>query len=300
MGKKITNKINILILFILVSFFVFKSAYAASISINPSKDSVSMEEEFYVDVMMDTEGVMLNGVEGIIKFDNEKFSLVRVEDGKSVISLWVEKPELFGTDSIKFSGIIPNGFDGVIDPFNSNSKSPGLLIRAIFKGLNPGDYNIGSSSFNIMLNDGLGTSVSVPDVNKNITIKDIRVPFVYKEPSDSVPQLDFEIIKDPNIYSNKYVLIFQAKDKGSGIDSVMIKEGRRKWEEISSPYLLKDQGRHSNISILAKNYSGVTIVKNIDPIPVKEISVANMVILIIIVILIFFISKKVYDKRHKK
>lgn len=300
MKKNLNNRIKIFILTILVLLFAFNSVSASSISIKPSKDSVSIEEEFYVDVMVDTEGTIINGVEGIIKFDNKKLSLIRVEDGKSMISLWVEKPELVGSDSIKFSGIIPNGFDGVIDPFNSNNKFPGLLIRAVFKGLNPGDSIISSSSFNVTLNDGLGTASTVSDIDKNITIKDVRAPFVYKDFSDSVPQLDFEIIRDPNIYSNKYVLIFQAKDKGAGIDSVMIKEGRRKWEEISSPYLLKDQGRHTNISILARNYSGVTIVKNIDPVPSKGISLVTIIISIIIIIIIFFISKKVYEKAHKK
>ncbi len=300
MKKFFINKINkliILTLFLLLGFGHL--AHASNLKIEASKNSFDMEEEFYVDFSLDTEGLSVNGVEGSIKFNNENLSLVRIEEGKSVVSLWVEKPEITAENTIKFSGIIPNGFDGVIDPFNGSYKKPGLLFRAIFKGLKESSSAISAFPINTTLNDGMGTLVQTTSFDLSINITNNTNSHIIKNTSDTPPELDFQIIQNSDLYAGKYVLIFQAKDKEAGIASVKIKEGGRKWVEIESPYLLKDQSRHNSISILTTNYGGISIIKNIDGIPYKIFNKFNL-LLLLGVIGLFILLRKIYKIKHDK
>lgn len=299
MEKILKNTIQIFILAIILLFSGVNLVFAASLDITPSKTSVDIEEEFYVDVSIDTEGSYINGIEGNIKFNNEEVSVVRIEDGKSIINLWIEKPKEIDSN-IKFSGIISNGFDGVIDPFNSKDKLPGLVLRIVFKGIKNSSSIISSAPLVVTLNDGLGTIIEVSESSSTINISKNKNPYVLRSSVDSSPELDIEITRDPSMYSNKYVLIFQAKDKEAGIAKVMIKEGRRNWAEAESPYLLKDQSRHSHISILATSYSGVSIVKNIDGIPYKSVSIFSVIILILVVLFVLFIVLKIYKYKYGK
>lgn len=299
MNKIFKKIIQIFTLIIILFSFRTGFVYAVSLDINPSKTSVDIEEEFYVDVLIDTEGSYINGIEGNIKFNNEEISVVRIEDGKSIINLWVEKPKV-NDNNVKFSGIISNGFDGVIDPFNSKDKLPGLVLRIIFKGVKSSTSNISAVPLTITLNDGLGTIVEAEGTDSTVNVSKNKNPYILRGTTDSSPELDIEIVKDSNLYSNKYVLVFQAKDKEAGISKVMIKEGRRGWIEAESPYLLKDQSRHSQISILATNHAGVSIVKNIDGIPYKSVPVFSIIIFVLILLLVLFIVFKIYKYKYDR
>lgn len=298
------NKLQKIIVLSTIVFSVFilwnSKVDAAFVTIVPSNESFSIDEEFYVDIKIDTEGLDINGVSGSIEFNNEILKLVRIEEGKSLINLWIEKPIIENNNTIIFSGIIPNGFEGVIDPFDSGNKHPGILMRIILKGQNAGQGSITAMPLFVTLNDGLGTTVETSKIDKSITILNTRKPFIYKDNSAINPELYFEIIKDKNIYNNKYVLIFNATDKKSGIEKVMIKEGRSEWVLATSPYLLKDQSRHRDISILATNYSGVTIVKNIEGLPYKIFTPFNIVLLIVIIIILLIFVRKIYVRKFNK
>jgi hypothetical protein len=299
MNKIIMNKIYLFPLFILFLFFVAKDVFASSIFLSSPKNIVGLEEQFYVDLLVDPEGSVINGIEGSINFNDEEISLVRTEEGKSVVGLWIENPKVIEKNIIKLSGVIPNGFDGVIDPFNPKHKLPGIVARFVFKGLKPSESQIITSPFVVSLNDGLGTLENKESSNVSITIQNILTPFVYTDPTDINPELEYEIVRDPNLFNNKYTLIFQAKDKATGIEKVMIKEGKKDWKNIESPYLLEDQSRHSPISLMAINFSGASIIKNIEPLPRDIINPVKIIMIIVFVIFVFIILKKVYDKYKK-
>jgi hypothetical protein len=299
MNKKIMNKKYLLSLFVLFSFFIAKDVFASSVFLSAPKNIVGLEEQFYVDLLVDPEGSVINGVDGSINFNDEEISLIRTEEGKSVIGLWIESPKVVEKNIIKLSGVIPNGFDGVIDPFNPKHKLPGIVARFVFKGLKPSKSHIITSPFVVSLNDGLGTLENKESFNVSIAVQNILTPFVYTNPTDINPELEYEIIRDPNLFNNKYTLIFQAKDKITGIEKVMIKEGRKDWKEIESPYQLEDQSRHSVISLLAINFSGASIIKTIEPLPRDIINPVNIIMVIVFAILVFVILKKIYDKYKK-
>lgn len=298
------NKINIIITIIFVfiaNLLMADKVFAATLKIDTEQKTFGIGEQFYVDLSLDTKGQSINAISGSLIFPSDAITFIRAEEGKSIINLWIDRPEQAG-DLVSFSGVIPNGFNGVIDPFNPNDKIPGLLVRLIFETKKSGQFNIDAESFYANLNDGLGTEITIPKINGTINIGDFINKKEFIDENISIPEIEAYITRDPNLFDNKYTLIFNAKDKETGIKNVMIKEGNREWNEVRSPYLLIDQSRHSTILLKATNYSLESTIFTIDKIPykVKPFFIVTVLILIII-ILSFLIFRKIHGyKKNKK
>ena len=296
--KKFQKIKNIFVFIAILILFVNNKVNASSLTLVPSSIALNTEEQFYVDVMLDTEGATINGVEGSIIFPQEFLSFVRAEEGKSIVSLWVEKPST-DENGVHFSGIIPNGFNGIIDPFNQNKKLQGLIVRLVFQAKKYGDAKISSSQFYTTLNDGRGTINNIDSSSVKLFIQNILKSSIYETKSDRTPELTAYVTHDPNLFENKYVLIFDAKDTQTGIKEVLIKEGRRDWKTITSPYLLEDQTRHSIISVQAVNYSGASISMSIASLPYKLFSYRNIyftLVSIFAILILLYSVKKIYEK----
>lgn len=268
---------------------------ASSFQIKSSSDIVGIDEQFYIDIMLDAENRNINGIESYISFPEDKIKFVRYEDGKSMVNLWVEKP-YSDSGKIKFSGVMLNGFSGVINPFNPDVKLPGLITRLVFEPKNSGQVDVSIFDSYVTLNDGYGTAEKIPSLKKIIIVQDFSNKYVYNSKSNFSPEISAYIVREKNLYNNHYVLVFDAKDNENGIKEVLIKEGRRDWKAIESPYLLEDQSRHSIITLQATNYSGSSIVLNIESLPKKIFSIKNISIIILILLVSVFIFKKAYEK----
>lgn len=295
------KKISILILFFIFNLLFINKVFAATLTFEFSKNSVGIGEQFYVDLMLNPEGQSVNTISGSLILPKDNISFVRLEEGKSMVDLWIEKPQLNNDkNTINFSGLMTHGFDGVIDPFNINHKLPGLMIRLVFETKKSGIVNFSTSTFSLNLNDGLGTEIKIPSINKNLDISNFPNQSKYENLTFGTPELEAYITRDSNIFNNEYVLIFKATDKETGIKSVKIKEGRRNWKEIESPYLLKDQSRHSVINLEATNYSGAGIIINIDKVPYDwQLIIKFSIIVLIIAISFVFVIRKIYRTKIK-
>jgi hypothetical protein len=293
MKKNTNKKIFIFTFFLLINLIFINKTFAAKLSITPSKDSVGTEEQFYVDLILDPEGQSFNAIKGDISFSEDNATFLRAEDGKSMVNLWVEKPKVIG-GTISFAGLMSNGFEGVIDPFDTTHKLPGLIIRLVFETKKPDQVNFYTSPFTLNKNDGQGTEFQVDPISSSIKVENFINRYKYENNSGGTPELEAFISRDKNIFDNKYTLFFKASDKETGIKSVMIKEGRSNWEEVESPYLLRDQSRHSQITVQALNFSGASIIVNIDKIPYNWNLLTKLILLVIISIvgLIILIIKK--------
>jgi hypothetical protein len=291
------QKIFIMTIIFILTLLSNNRVFAATLSLTPSKEKVGISEQFYVDLMLSSQEESVNTISGSINYPTENVSFLRAEDGKSMVDLWVEKPKE-KNGQINFAGIITGGFDGVIDPFNQDHKLPGLIIRLVFESKESGIVEFSTSSFSLNLNDGKGSEINAPNTFTHINIDNVVNKTTYQNTKKGTPKLEAYVTRDPSIHNNKYILIFNATDKETGIKNVKIKEGRRDWHEIESPYLLKDQSRHSSITLQAMNYSGGGVVVNIDKIP-YEIDLIHYVVGIIILIIFIFIIikiKKIYVK----
>ena len=295
--KKIIS-ISILILICFLS--QGRNVFASSVVLSSDTDKMTIGKEFYVDVMLDTKGESINGVQGQITFEKDKILFIRAEEGKSIINLFIDKPKAYG-DTIGFSGIITSGFSGVIDPFNQKHKLNGTLLRLIFEAKSEGLTDINTKDFIITLNDGLGTTESVSPSKSSYSVSNLDNNIVSNTENDTNPEISSYVIQDPNLYGGKYVLIFDAKDKGSGIKDVKIKEGQTEWKIIVSPYLLEDQSRHSMVTLEATNYKGASIMVNVESLPVEGISTSFVfVFIILLILLILLMIKKIYEFKYKK
>ena len=298
--KRNFKKIIVLFIITLISVFVVNHKVDAStLSFKVSNNNPGINEQFYVDLMLDTEGKIINGIEGYIEFSNNNISFIRAEEGGSMVNFWIQKPKING-NRIELSGIIPNGFNGIIDPFNQSKKLSGLIIRLVFEAKKEGESGIISTNFFTTLNDGLGTVENIQNSKANISIKNIINPYIYKTEGDTKPELSAFVVRDPNLYDNKYVLVYDAKDMKTGIKEVLVQEGHRPWVRATeSPYLLEDQSRHSMINIQAINYSGSSTTMSIEGLPYTLFSIRNIFIAVFIFILLLFIIKKIYEKYKK-
>jgi hypothetical protein len=283
------------IIFISYFFFTLQSE-AVRIIIDSPKTTIDRGEEFYIDLLLDTEGKSFNGIEGNISFIGGDLSFIRALNVKSIMDLWIENP-IIKKYSINFSAISTYGFSGVIDPFNQDDKLPGLITRLFFKPSISGQVLFTTSNFFVTQSDGSGTMVEIPPISFSVSVNEKEyIPEANEEVRISEPEIKAYIVQDINLYNNKYVLIFQAKDNNFEIDKVLVKEGKRKWKEIESPYLLKDQNRSSLINIWAISYSGQSVSITIDPLPdTSKIKSDNIYILILFfVFLLFIFIKRIY------
>jgi len=278
------QKIKLLVVFslILVVFSVPSWSWAATLYLDPAEGEFSQGETFIEEIKLDTEGEDINAVKVNLTYQKDILEIVDFSDGGSVLKLWVERPTINNqqtTDNeqqgvIFFTGGVPNGFRG-----------EGLIGKIIFKTLSTTNTNakdqelISGNSSNIsgnlctakikflqgtqiLLNDGLGTpaKLTTKEANFKISAKESEIKNGWQEvlEEDNIPPEPFKIVisKDPSIFEGKYFITFWTQDKQSGIDHYEVKEGEWEWQEVTSPYLLRDQSLRSIIRVKAIDKAG--------------------------------------------
>jgi len=283
-------------LIIALSLVFSKPLYAATVTLEHAPATVDQQQQFYVDVMVDPTGKSFNGVQGAITFSTDTLSFVRAETGTSNVTLFIDQPNLNG-NTISFSGIIPGGFDGQINPFDPANKGPAEIVRLVFEGKAAGSATIDSSQFSVTDNDGHGTLETIPDTALPITVTSTVAPSLYVTPDTTAPILSASVVSDADLYDGKYTLIFTATDKQSGVDHVELQEGDGPWITIQSPYLLQDQSRHSILSLRAYDVAGNVSTITIAPIPSASSTIIIVILVLIALLILYVIYKKI---RHKK
>lgn len=264
-------KINFYFFAVVFSFaflvFNFSTAKAASLNLVSQNQEIGVGSKFQVDLMLDAESKNINAVEGKIVFPSNLLELRDINDGNSVVNLWVENPHEKQGEII-FSGVIPGGFSGVLSPYYKGAK-PGKVFSLIFVATNAGVGSIEINSAKVLLNDGTGTEAPLSISNLNISVSKsapiIDIPSFGKD-LDPPELFTPEISRDPNVFEGKWFLVFAAQDKGSGIDYYAIHESARKkeatrvntkdWTVAESPYILKDQKLRSYIYVKAVDKAG--------------------------------------------
>lgn len=279
-------------IFIVLITFSFFEIEASSVNFQFSKNSIGIMEEFYVDVMLDTEGQAINGIEGTINVIGDNIRFIRAENGKSFIDLWVLPPKETSSNQIKFAGVSSTNFQGVIDPFNQEKNMPGIATRLYFIATKPGESQFILSGASVTLSDGKGTKINLPTAYLPLVIES-RLEVVTSKIKDiTKPELKAQVIQNINLFDNQYALIYKANDKDSGIKKVLIKEGNSEWREITSPYLLEDQTRQNQIVIKAINFSDLERIIKINPKYYKNNSALHIFIAVIVIILLTLIKKR--------
>ncbi|MEO5646657.1 MAG: hypothetical protein ABIO57_00285 [Candidatus Paceibacterota bacterium] len=281
------------ILFTFLLLLIAQVSYAKEIPVvmlTHVPQTGALLQQFYVDVVVDPKGGSINGIQGAVTFSPDMLTFVRAETGTSNITLWIDQPKAQG-DTISFSGVIPNGFNGLINPFDQSVKLPGQIVRLVFSGKAPGIAKISTTNISITDNDGIGTIEKMTDTNNTVTVSDTAAPSLYINNDIISPTLSATVINDHNLYDGKSVLIFNATDKESGVDHVTLQEGDGELSTIESPYVLHDQSRKSILLLHAYDMSGNVATITIAPL-VPHTSATAMVIVLFITLIIFYVIYK--------
>lgn len=234
----------VLLFFPLVSF-------AASVQFRPEKPITGVGQETRVFVDLKTGNASINAVEGNISFP-ENSNVVRIEDGNSVVSLWLERPHIID-GKIVFSGIIPGGYQG----------QQGILFALVLKTTKEGQGAL-SSDVRLLNNDGTGSDAKIEVSPLSISVRGTSAvtaePLLDREKPESFAPT---IGRSDELFDGAWFVAFVTQDKGSGIDYYTVQEsGSRiglmfaKKQRVESPYALKSQDGQSYVRVVAYDKVG--------------------------------------------
>lgn len=242
---------------------------AAEIKIFPDSAEFYPGQTVKVDFSLDNPAESINALKGNIAYPRDILELQGVEDGGSIINLWIEKPQISSGMDLNFAGVSAGGFKG----------TAGFIFTLTFKVKENElgrDQNglISVRNAEFFLNDGSGTKTNVfsADVsflqkNENL-IKPSDVAEVYGDDHEPPSVFSPYITKNPDILNNRWAMLFLAQDKGSGIDHYEIHETKEKyappemekkkltWITVESPYLLQDQNLKNYVYVRAVDRAG--------------------------------------------
>lgn len=322
---------NLILMLFLVNIFSIP-VLAAQINFYPSIGTgqkfyeLNVNQEFKVDIYLNSENELINAFSGEIIYPADLIELENILDGGSIINLWIDKPVnsplyinniLTNKNKIYFSGITPGGFRG----------SSGLLLSLIFKAKNEGSGFISFENSKFLLNDGQGTETKIKNVKFNFNILPAGAKIIDSNqvilPIDNLPPEDFspQILQNPEMFDNKYFLIFSTQDKGRGIDHYEILEWKKdfsildlikkiiypksynlnyqKWTKTESPYVLLDQKLQSDIYVKAVDKAGnekIAMVPAKNPLRWYENWLIWSIIILVIIIIVWIIRKIINSK----
>lgn len=289
MNQELRIKKILEVAFILVFCFFPLKIFASVISIEADRINLKTEEEFSVEVVLDTEGENVNAVEGELIFSEDLLELKEIREGNSVINFWVEKPELKDSKTIFFSGITPLGITG-------KQKN---IFSVVFKAKKAGNPSVSLGNLQVLKNNGTGEKTIVKkislDLNTSKEVFDLTQEVVVDEtpPEDFLPQIS----SDGEIFDGQSFLVFSTQDKGKGIRGYEVREGFFSFfKKADSPYLLRDQSLKKRIYVKAIDMDGNERVVLIN----KSFDYFNLLYAIIIVMILKISAKFYLRKKYAK
>lgn len=276
--------------------FAAVPVFAAEVSVESKTQEVAVDEQFQVDVLLNTQNEEINAVEGKVIFPRDLLELKEIRDGATIVNFWIERPKVRSDNQIIFSGIIPGGYQ----------ETKGFLFSVVFQARASGSGAIEIRDTKVLLNDGEGTPASVKISPFQFSISQeapVAPPMVETIKDTDLPEAFEPIVaSDPTMFDGKYFLVFATQDKGSGIDHYEILEKeqcgslrglikKEKWQVAESPYLLKDQNLRSYIFVKAIDKAGNERVAELPPQnPLKWYENYSFWIIIIVVIILTYIT----------
>ncbi len=229
---------------------------AAEIRLVPTEIPVSVQQTVGVAVKLDLASVAANAFELKVEFDDSKLIYQYATDATAVTSFWIQYPYLCEPGVLCFSGLIPGGFSGLDQE----------LVILYFTPKESGATALLTKDMRVLAHDGKGTEIPVTTTPQEIAIQEsASIPEVQQPISDSEPPEPFVpyIATDEAVENGSQVLIFDTKDKQSGVASYFVKEYSlpvlrwfTPWTAVESPYVLADQSRKSTIAVKAVDVYG--------------------------------------------
>lgn len=167
---------------------------AATLSLTPSLNSVSVGNSFSVKLFVNTQGKVINDVNGVIKFPTDLVEVTAVNYADSIFTLWAEQP-VFSNASGQIS------FDGGI-PTPGYTGSAGKVLSVSFRAKKVGVASLTFGNASVLENDGLGTDILISQYPTSVDIIS-AVPEAEKPVTPVVPATP-SLLPAPVIYSSVF------------------------------------------------------------------------------------------------
>lgn len=267
--------------------------FATQISFDAKGNQFTEGEEFIISVQVDTEEQSINAIEGSINFPSDLVVIKEIQDGDSVINIWLERPHASNSGIIKFAGITPGGFSGVHN----------TLFSVVLRATGIGNGIIYGTSLQSLSNDGMGTDIqikneSLPIIISQSTSDSLKSNMVFQD--KELPESFTPVVtSDPEVFNGKYFLVFATQDKSSGIDYYKVKEGQFGFfTEAESSYLLRNQNLDQKIYVKAVDKAGNERIEVLEAQNKHNTLYQNYIIfgIIVIVVIGILFAKKVWLK----
>ncbi|OHA03777.1 MAG: hypothetical protein A3J58_00715 [Candidatus Sungbacteria bacterium RIFCSPHIGHO2_02_FULL_52_23] len=215
-----------------------------------------LKDQFKMGVFLETEEP-LNAVEGTVRFPINLLELQNIEDGNSIVNLWLARPTAGKMGEIIFSGITPGGYQG----------SKGLIFSMTFLVSHEGTGAFEIQDARALRNDGEGTAVELQTFTSPFVVSqkttDIQIPVSETHNNNPPESFTPEITHNASVFEDKWFMVFAAQDKDSSMDHYEVKESRQKffaifknWLPAESPYVLDDQELRSYVFVKAVDKAG--------------------------------------------
>lgn len=136
----------------ILAFVLFfpHGANAATLNLFSNKDSVSIGDEFSIDLKIDSEGVGINAAQATLQYSKDLVSVTTVDKTDSVLNFWLAEPAFDNTaGTVNFIGGSTSGLSG---------KSLQIL-KVTFKVLGTGAISLTLNDAAVTASDGSGTNV---------------------------------------------------------------------------------------------------------------------------------------------
>lgn len=239
-------------IFLLALTVSTSSVFAAESRISqllPSTNDLKSGDEVLIAVDILSDGVEYNAIEGRLDIP-KTFDVVKVITGDSFISVWLEDPTVSTDNSIRFSGIAPAGYN----------RDIGRLFSVIARANSSGTGSLILSDIGIFRNDGVGTQDNVSDQRLSLSVREIKSgeqPYLIGVQDVTPPEaFSIQLVRDSSLFENKFAIIWNTTDKGSGIASYDVIEGKNVFKQAKSPYVLDKQGMRGKIYVRAYDHEG--------------------------------------------
>ncbi len=264
----VSRKILILPILIILGIFSCTHVHAAEIFFGSTGREIGVGQFVEIGVFLNTQNESINAFEGEVEYPLDMLEVIQVRDANSIISLWVQKPDVGTPGKIVFAGIIPGGYQG----------DRGMIFSFIAQVQKPGEIRVTTARESVLRSDGSGTPASITRApllllgDTGTSTTPYYPPYDPDQPESFLPTIG----QNPTLFDGQYFIAFATQDKGSGISHYEIAEERRYiWQKLfsrtpgftiaESPYLLTDQKLRSTIYIKAVDNEGNERIVEVPP-----------------------------------
>jgi hypothetical protein len=282
--------------------FFAHNAKSAELNFVSGSSQINALQPVQIDLVLNSGQEKFNAVSGEVVFSDESVSLLAIEDGRSVVNFWIDKPTASQGNRIVFSGITPGGYQG----------NGAQLFSLIFMPKKAGSFTLRIDQPRVLLHDGVGTPAKVEaHVAQFNIVGSIGSSEKQYSVTDTVSPQEFsvEVSKNQFIAEGRWFAVFATQDKETGIAFYQAQEQKENqidqlaWRTVESPYVLQDQSLSSYIFIKAVDQKGNEFISTKIPqhdFWYKKPKYYGIIISIIFIIIVFHAMKYLWRKKIKK